>query len=157
MSSGDLSKTVQEIFDKENLQGDVDEWVTELQKMIPDLQDLDAEILAATEAKRIENEQIAESIIQNNKKLDGIKDNDAMAAGGRIYSGLTDKYYEEELRKAKSRTVFNSGTTDSEASFAEYAKGMGLDVLDGFKVTNYKGDSNNASVVYEYIDEEGKK
>lgn len=157
LSSTDLTKTVQDIFDKEQLQGDVDEWVQQLQKMVPDLQELDAEILAATEAKRIENEQIAESIIQNDKALDGIKDNDAMAAGGKVYSKLVYKYYEDELKRARSRGAFNTGTADSEASFAEYAKGMKLDELDGFNVTNYKGSGSNASVVYEYIDEEGKK
>lgn len=154
LSSTDLEKTVQDIFDKEQLQGNVDEWVQQLQKMVPDLQELDAEILAATEAKRIENEQIAESIIQNDKALDGIKENDAMAAGGKVYSKLIDKYYEDELKRARSRGAFNTGTDDSKASFAEYAKGMGLDV---FNVTNYKGSGSNASVVYEYIDEEGKK
>lgn len=77
-----------------------------------------------------------------------------MAAGGKVYSKLIDKYYEDELKRARSRGAFNTGTDDSKASFAEYAKGMGLDV---FNVTNYKGSGSNASVVYEYIDEEGKK
>lgn len=157
LSSTDLSKTVQEIFDKEQLQGDVDSWVQELQKMVPDLQELDAEILAATEAKRIENEQIADSIIQNDKALSSIKDNEAMAAGGKIYTELADKYFEEELKRAQSRGWFNTGDSDSKASFEAYAAGMGLDKLDGFNVTNYKGNGDTASVVYEYIDEEGKK
>jgi hypothetical protein len=37
---------------------------------------------------------------------------------------------------------------------ADYAKSMGLDQLNGYKVKNYKSDG---SVEYEYIDENGDK
>lgn len=154
LASTNLNDTVKDIMEKEYLQGTAEQWVAQLNDMIPSLKEFDTQITAAAKSKEIENGIIADSIVQNSDRLAGYQKSNAMQASGAVYDKVYKEAYKAALTKAQSRGVFNEGTTDSIESFKQYANGMGL---KDWKVTNYKGNGQNASVEYEYYDEEGQK
>ena len=86
---------------------------------------------------------------QNSEHKDKISD-----AAGKNYQTEYDKAYEDYLAKTKNNDWFGVGSQENKDAMAEYAKQMGLDQLNGYKVTNYKKGGN---VEYEYIDENGEK
>lgn len=78
------------------------------------------------------------------------------AASGRLYQAYEQEAKAKYLEDAQSRGWFNTGTDEAKEVWEQYANLKGIDELNGYKVTNYKGSGDNASVVYKYIDDEGK-
>lgn len=149
-----MEALAEKIIKEQNLDQSIDSVKKTLEEMIPSLREYDAAITEATEAKKIENQMLADSIIQNSERLSSVKDSNAMEAGGAVYGNAYKKAYDDALKAAQSRTWYNGGTEDSKASFKAYAEGL---KLKDWKVTNYKGSGKDASVEYEYYDDEGKK
>ena len=115
-----------------------------------DFTELSGTIKENTIATETENQAIAEQILQDS----GFKGSKISGQAGNEYNRLSDEAYDEALKKAKSRTLFNAGTADAKEAFNKYAELTGLNKKDDFKVTNYRGDG---TVDIKYRDEEGNE
>ena len=119
------------------------------------VKELVKEMAANTAATEAENRAMAAQILADNKIVQGSRYAEEVGVfAGDAYGQAQSAAYDEAYAKISSRGWFNTGNTESKEAFAEYAKLAGLDQLEGFKATNYKGDG---SIEYQYIDENGKK
>lgn len=99
--------------------------------------------------------QLTAEQLMSNSDLDKTQSGQqALEAGGRVYSSLVDQVYDQFLKDASDRTWLNAHTDKSEALTDKYVKLKGLDKLSNFKITNYTGEGD---VEYEYIDENGEE
>lgn len=97
----------------------------------------------------------AQAVLEQDKEFQASNYQDKIsAAAGKGYQSEYEKAYETYLAKTKNNDWFGVGSQDNKDAMAEYAKQMGLDQLNGYKVTNFKKGGN---VEYTYIDENGEK
>ena len=97
----------------------------------------------------------AQAVLEQDKAFQASEHQDKISqAAGKGYQSEYEKAYEDYMAKTKNNDWFGAGSKENKDAMAEYAKQMGLDQLNGYKVTNFKKGGN---VEYEYIDENGEK
>ena len=110
------------------------------------LQDLGSDIRAAEKAREVAAQNTANEIMADSGYDNTTAGRMALEAGGKIYNKLheeaKDKYDDVNLKRGKGQDAWDA-----------YAAQMGLEDLNGFKVTSKSKDQ----IEYEYVDEEGQK
>lgn len=154
-----IDEAVQQYADNDELTGKTDEELAQLfgvtTDLIPAIRDLGNDVRQAADAFSIAAEEATRALLADNTTVQNSTYSDDVGIfASDDYENAYNSAYEEELKKAKSRGSFNTGTDTSKAVMDEYARNAGLYDLKGFKVTNYKGDG---TVEYKYIDDEGKE
>lgn len=154
-----IDEAVQQYADNDELTGKTDEELAQLfgvtTDLIPAIRDLGNDVRQAADAFSIAAEEATRALLADNTTVQNSTYSDDVGIfASDDYENAYNFAYEEELKKAKSRGSFNTGTDTSKAVMDEYARNAGLYDLKGFKVTNYKGDG---TVEYKYIDDEGKE
>lgn len=154
-----IDEAVQQYADNDELTGKTDEELAQLfgvtTDLIPAIRDLSNDVRQAADAFSIAAEEATRALLADNTTVQNSTYSDDVGIfASDDYEKAYNSAYEEELKKAKSRGSFNTGTDASKAVMDEYARNAGLYDLKGFKVTNYKGDG---TVEYKYIDDEGKE
>lgn len=154
-----IDEAIQQYADNDELTGKTDEELAQLfgvtTDLIPAIRDLGNDVRQAADAFSIAAEEATHALLADNTTVQNSTYSDDVGIfASDDYENAYSSAYEEELKKAKSRGLFNTGTDASKAVMDEYARNAGLYDLKGFKVTNYKG---NGTVEYKYIDDEGKE
>ena len=119
------------------------------------VKELVKEMAANTAAIEAENIAASNSILSSNDKVQNSQF--ASQAGVFVadtYKSKTDEYYNTYTSENTKGAWFGLGTDAQKKNWEAYAKQTGIDQKKGYKVKYYKGDGN---VVYEYLDEQGKK
>ena len=125
------------------------------QAYIDSVKDVVRETNAAAEQMEVAAELAAAAVLEKNEAYQNSEHQDKIAgAAGKGYQAEYEKAYEEAMKQTKNNDWFGVGSKENKTAMEEYAKQMGLNDLNGFKVTNYKKGGN---VEYEYIDENGQK
>lgn len=97
----------------------------------------------------------AQAVLEQDEAFQASEHQDKISkAAGKGYQTEYEAKYEEYMKKTQNNDWFGIGSQENKDAMADYAKQMGLDQLNGYKVTNYKKGGN---VEYEYIDENGEK
>ena len=123
------------------------------QNYINSIKEVVRETNSAADQMEAAAEIAASAILETNENYQNSEYKDQISsAAGKSYQSEYDKAYEEALKKTKNDNGI--GDKDNKAAMQNYASQMGLDQLNGFKITNYKKGGN---VEYEYIDENGDK
>lgn len=154
-----IDEAIQQYADNDELTGKTDEELAQLfgvtTDLIPAIRDLGNDVRQAADAFSIAAEEATHALLADNTTVQNSTYSDDVGIfASDDYENAYSSAHEEELKKAKSRGLFNTGTDASKAVIDEYARNAGLYDLKGFKVTNYKGDG---TVEYKYIDDEGKE
>lgn len=118
------------------------------------VKELVKEMAANTAATRAENLAMTNQILSNNTKVQESEHADYIDSFVADAYGKKSEEIYQQIMDQKSTNFFGVGTDEWKSTWEEYAAETDLDDLNGYKVKNYKKDG---SVVYEYIDEEGKK
>ena len=108
-----------------------------------------------TAAQEAYNDSMAQTLLADNEIVQNSKYADAILdISGNKYGELVDSNYNQRLNEITDRSgMFGGiGTDTAKAAMEEYAKLMGLDTDENYKVTNYKA---NGKVTYKYTDANG--
>lgn len=128
---------------------------TSNQAYINSIQDVVRATDQAAEQMEVAAQIAAQAVLEQDKEFQASNYQDKIsAAAGKGYQSEYEKAYETYLTKTKNNDWFGVGSQDNKDAMAKYAKQMGLDQLNGYKVTNFKKGGN---VEYTYIDKNGEK
>jgi hypothetical protein len=132
-----------------------DDLVEELKANKEAVRQLCEETKANTAATRAENIAMASGILANNETVQQSQHADYIATfAGDTYGEKSEEIYKNIVESNEYKGAwFDLGTEKQKNLWNEYAESAGLNDLSNMNVKSYKGDG---SVVYTYIDEEGK-
>ena len=122
---------------------------------INSIKDIVKETIAAEEQLSNAARMAADITMSENESYANSEHQDKIAeVGGRLQEDLYQEAYDKYFKQTQNDDIFGVGSAENKQAMQAYAQQMGLDQLNGYKVTNFKKGGN---VEYEYIDEEGKK
>ena len=124
------------------------------EKYIDSIKEIVRETDAAANAISTAAQLAASSVLSGDDRYEQSQHKEKVAgAAGRTYEEAYKKAYDEALKQTKNNDWFGVGSKQNKDAMARYAEAMGLDELNGYKITNFKRGGN---VEYKYLDEEGK-
>lgn len=124
---------------------------------INSVKDVVKETIAAEEGMSNAARMAAEMTMSENENFNHANEdvqNKVATVGGKMQEKAYQDAYDKYFKMAKNDDWFGIGSKKNKQAMQAYAEQMGLDQLNGYKVTNYKKGGN---VEYQYIDENGEK
>ena len=124
---------------------------------INSVKDVVKETIAAEEGMSNAARMAAEMTMSENENFNHANEdvqNKVATVGGKMQEKAYQDAYDKYFEMAKNYDLFGVGSKKNKQAMQAYAQQMGLDQLNGYKVTNYKKGGN---VEYQYIDENGEK